>query len=166
MKKGDVAGASKLINQASEEIAAVVNTGNAVDLKEVNRLKYDPHSGKNKLAEGSAATELQNIMGGRLERVDSDISGADFIFTSGPNKGKTVDFMFTTAKGAEKEIEGMNKFFNNNWDRNMEQLHAHISKSDIVPLDFRNLSTENQLRLISYINMLPPVDRAKIVIVR
>ncbi|KEY57100.1 hypothetical protein SRDD_40020 [Serratia sp. DD3] len=167
LNKGDLAEASRLINQASDEIAgSVVNTGGAVNLDEVNRLKYDPHAGKNKLAEGSAASELQNSMGGNLERVDPDISGADFIFTSGPNKGKTVDFMFTTAKGTAKEIEGMNKFFNNNWDKNVAQLHTHLNKADIVPLDFRNLNAENQQRLLSYINTLSPADKAKVVIMR
>ncbi|RUR90825.1 hemagglutinin repeat-containing protein [Pectobacterium polaris] len=167
LKKGDVAEASKLLNKASDEIAgSVAHTGAAVNLDEVNRLKFDPHAGKNKLAEGSAATELQNTMGGKLERVDPDASGADFVFSSGPNKGKTVDFMFTTAKGSEKEIEGMNKFFNNNWDRNIEQLRTHLDKADIVPLDFRNLNVDNQHRLLNHINSLSQADKAKIVIMR
>ncbi|WP_323662020.1 hemagglutinin repeat-containing protein [Pectobacterium parmentieri] len=167
LKKGDVAEASKLINKASDEIAgSVAHTGAAVNLDEVNRLKFDPHAGKNKLAEGSAATELQNTMGGKLERVDPDASGADFVFSSGPNKGKTVDFMFTTAKGSEKEIEGMNKFFNNNWDRNITQLRTHLDKADIVPLDFRNLNVENQHKLLNHINSLSQADKAKIVIMR
>lgn len=167
LKKGDVAEASRLINKASDEIAgSVVNSGSAVHLDEVERLKFDPHAGKNKMAESSAAVELQNSLGGKLERVDPDISGADFIFTSGPNKGKSVDFMFTTAKGSDKEIEGMNKFFNNNWDKNVEQLHSHLNKADIVPLDFRNLTPVNQQRLLDYINKLPGQDKSKIVIMR
>ncbi|MCA6928881.1 hypothetical protein LF937_22255, partial [Pectobacterium versatile] len=167
LKKGDVAEASKLINKASDEIAgSVAHTGAAVNLDEVNRLKFDPHAGKNKLAEGSAATELQNTMGGKLERVDPDASGADFVFSSGPNKGKTVDFMFTTAKGSEKEIEGMNKFFNNNWDNNVKTLHQHLEKADIVPLDFRNLTPANQQRILEYLNALPASQKNQIVIMR
>nr|WP_263009813.1 hypothetical protein [Dickeya oryzae] len=167
LKAGVIETASKLINKASDEIAgSVAHTGAAVNLGEVNRLKYDPHAGKNKLAEGSAATELQNTMGGKLERVYPDASGADFVFSSGRNKGKTVDFMFTTAKGSEKEIEGMNKFFNKNWDKNIEQLHSHLDKADIVPLDFRNLKIENKNRLLNYINTLSPAYKAKIVIMR
>ncbi|WP_193554824.1 hemagglutinin repeat-containing protein, partial [Pectobacterium versatile] len=167
LKKGDIAEASKLLNKASDEIAgSVANTGAAVNLDEVNRLKFDPHAGKNKLAEGSAATELQNTMGGKLERVDPDASGADFVFSSGPNKGKTVDFMFTTAKGSEKEIEGMNKFFNNNWDNNVKTLHQHLEKADIVPLDFRNLTPANQQRILEYLNTLPASQKNQIVIMR
>ncbi|MFJ5408409.1 hypothetical protein [Pectobacterium punjabense] len=167
LKKVDVAEESKLINKASDEIAgSVAHTGAAVNLDEVNRLKFDPHAGKNKLAEGSAATELRNTMGGKLERVEPDASGADFVFSSGPNKGKTVDFMFTTAKGSEKEIEGMNKFFNNNWDRNITQLRTHLDKADIVPLDFRSLNVENQHKLLNHINSLSQADKAKIVIMR
>ncbi|MBL0910570.1 hypothetical protein G5645_21480, partial [Pectobacterium carotovorum] len=167
LKKGDIAEASKLLNKASDEIAgSVANTGAAVNLDEVNRLKFDPHAGKNKLAEGSAATELQNTMGGKLERVDPDASGADFVFSSGPNKGKTVDFMFTTAKGSEKEIEGMNKFFNNNWDNNVKTLHQHLEKADIVPLDFRNLTPTNQQRILEYLNTLPASQKNQIVIMR
>ncbi|WP_276207155.1 hemagglutinin repeat-containing protein [Pectobacterium brasiliense] len=167
LKKGDVAEASKLLNKASDEIAgSVAHTGAAVNLDEVNRLKFDPHAGKNKLAEGSAATELQNTMGGKLERVDPDASGADFVFSSGPNKGKTVDFMFTTAKGSEKEIEGMNKFFNNNWDNNVKTLHQHLEKADIVPLDFRNLTPANQQRILEHLNTLPASQKNQIVIMR
>ncbi|WP_339097458.1 hypothetical protein V6917_17820 [Pectobacterium brasiliense] len=127
-------------------------------------MKFDHHAGKNKLAEGSVATELQNTMGGKLERVDPDASGADFVFSSGPNKGKTVDFMFTTAKCSEKEVEGMNKFFNNNWDNNVKTLHQHLEKADIVPLDFINLTPANQQRILENLNTFPASQKIRLLL--
>lgn len=87
LKAGDIETASKLINKASDELAgSVAHTGAVVNLDEVNRLKYAPHAGKYKLAEGSVVTELQNTMGRKLERVDPDASGADFVFLYGHGK--------------------------------------------------------------------------------
>lgn len=74
--------------------------------------------------------------------------------------------MFTTANGTQKEIDGMNKFFNNNWDRNIEQLHGHINKADLIPLDFRKLNSANQERLENYINTLSESERSKLIIMR
>ncbi|WP_392551378.1 VENN motif pre-toxin domain-containing protein [Orbus wheelerorum] len=155
-----LASAKGLANLASSSLSS----GNKLTTKEsetiksevdrVGKLTVDPHAGKVKLAEGSAATDLEKLLGGKVERIKDKDNLADFVFTSGPNKGKTVDFMFTTANGTEKEINAMNQFFNNNWDNNIEVLHTHLDKADIVPLDFRKLTLENQQRLESYINTL------------
>ncbi|NUF50705.1 hypothetical protein [Gilliamella sp. ESL0250] len=131
-----------------------------------SKLTVDPHAGKVKLAEGAAAIELEKLLGGKVERIKDKDSLADFIFTSGPNKGKTVDFMFTTSNGTEREINAMNKFFNNNWDRNIKKLHEHLDKADIVPLDFRKLTSDNRTRLENYIKTLPEYHRSKIHIMR
>jgi hypothetical protein len=131
-----------------------------------SKLTVNPHAGKVKLAEGAAAIELEKLLGGKIERIKNKDSLADFIFTSDPNKGKTVDFMFTTSNGTEREINAMNKFFNNNWDRNIEKLHEHLDKADIVPLDFRKLTSDNQTRLGNYMKPLPEHQRSKIHIMR
>ena len=73
------------------------------EIDRVGKLTVDPHAGKVKLAEGSAATELEKLLGGKVERIKDGDSLADFIFTSGQNKGKTVDFMFTTSNGTQKK---------------------------------------------------------------
>lgn len=106
------------------------------------------------------------MLGGKVERIKDNDNLADFVFTSGPNKGKTVDFMFTTANGTEKEINAMNQFFNKNWDNNIKVLHTHLDKADIVPLDFRKLTLENQQRLERYINTLSKSQQSKIYIMR
>lgn len=74
--------------------------------------------------------------------------------------------MFTTSNGTQKEIDGMNKFFNNNWNDNIERLHEHLNKADIVPLDFRKLTLENQQGLHNYINTLLKLEPSKIFILR
>ena len=145
----------------ANELDILVNKTN-----DFSKLTIDPHAGKIKLAEGYAAVDLQKLLGGKVKRIDDVNSQADFIFISGKNKGKTVDFMFTTANGTQKEIDGMNKFFNNNWDRNIEQLHDHINKADLIPLDFRKLNSANQERLENYINTLSESERSKLIIMR
>lgn len=53
------------------------------------------------------------------------------MLTDGPNEGKTVDFMFTVNN--DKQQTYMNKLFNNNCDKNVQQLKSHVEKADIVP---------------------------------
>lgn len=144
-----------------------IKTGQAVDFHEFNRLnEKDIHAGKIKPAEASAAVEIQNSLGGTLKRIDNLDSSADFIFTSGPNKGKTVDFMFTTGSSTVKEINGINQFFDKNRNTNIKTLNEHLSKADFVPLDFRNLDLVNQQKLINHIKTLPASDQSKIIIMR
>ncbi|WP_392551412.1 hypothetical protein RHO14_07925 [Orbus wheelerorum] len=158
---------TKVENVAEKGVITEIKTGKAVGLDEFNKLnQIDIHAGKIKPAEASAAVEIQNSFSGNLKRIDDIESPADFVFTSGPNKGKTVDFMFTTANGTAKEIEGINKFFNNNWNNNINTLSEHLNKADIVPLDFRNLNQANQQRLLDHIKTLPASSQNKIVIMR
>ena len=71
-------------------------------------------SGKLKPAEAAAA-QLEHALG-KMERYTPP-SGAtkgaspDFVITSGPNKGKTVDALYTTVKLSQKEIDESNKFY-------------------------------------------------------
>ncbi|GKX56134.1 hypothetical protein SOASR030_22460 [Leminorella grimontii] len=144
-----------------------IKTGQAVNLDEFNRLnQLDIHAGKIKPAEASAAVEIQNSLGGTLKRIGDGEGLGDFIFTSGPNKGKTVDFMFTTANGTSKEITGINQFFNNNWEKNVKVLEDHLKKADFVPLDFRVLNHINQQRLMDHIKTLSASEQKKIIIMR
>ncbi|WP_409071764.1 hypothetical protein [Escherichia coli] len=48
----------------------------------------------------------------------------------------------------------------------MEQLHDHINKADLIPLDFRKLNSANQERLENYINTLSESERLKLIIMR
>jgi len=60
----------------------------------------------------------------------------------------------------------LNKFFVNNVKSNYEQLIKHIDKADIVPLDFRNLTVENQSLVKTWIDNLPAASKDKILILR
>ena len=117
--------------------------------------------------EASAAAELQNILGGKLRRVtDSDMSKADFIIEDGLNKGKSIDFMFTSnSRGASYYI---NKHFEKNWRRQIgtkEQIIYHLEKADIVPLDLRNLDMQHRAKIIDFIyNNLSLEQRSRIII--
>ncbi|WP_392553611.1 hypothetical protein [Orbus wheelerorum] len=72
-------------------------------------------SGKLKPTEAAAAAQLESSLC-KMERYTSP-SGAtqgtspDFVITSGPNKGKTVDALYTTDKLSQNEIDGINKFY-------------------------------------------------------
>lgn len=92
----------------------------------------------------------------------------DFIITAVPNKGKTVDAMYTTDKFSQKEIDGLNKFNekNMNQGRGKDVIQDHLKKADFVPVDFRVLTPTNQKIFIDYIKTLPISQQNKIIIVR
>jgi len=47
------------------------------------------------------------------------------------------------------------------------QFADHVAKADVVPLDFRKLTVENQQLLMDkVINLMSPADRAKLLILR
>lgn len=58
------------------------------------------------------------------------------------------------------------EFFVNNAKTNYEQLIKHIDKADIVPLDYRNLTLDNQRLVTSWIEGLPAASKDKILILR
>ena len=139
-----------------------------VNLSEVERLDtIDIASLSKNRGEASAVAELQNILGGKLRRVtDSDMSEADFIIEDGLNKGKSIDFMFTSnSRGASYYI---NKHFEKNWRRQTgtkEQIIYHLEKADIVPLDLRNLDMQHRAKIIDFIyNNLSLEQRSRIII--
>jgi len=108
----------------------------AVQLDEFNRLNTKDIGGNNKLrpGEAGAAVEIQNALGGKLRRAQSGEKG-DFVFTSGTQQGKTVDFLFTA--DSNKAAELTNKFFDKN-PSNLTQIKGHVDKVDIVPMDMRH----------------------------
>jgi filamentous hemagglutinin len=122
-----------------------------------------------KPAEAAGAAQLEPVLGTmqRYEPKPGDKTSADYIITSGPNAGKTVDFMYTTAKLTDKEVESMNKFFEQNWRATGQgTLNSHLNAADIVPLDFRNLTLANQRLVTDYVNKLPANQKSKILILR
>ena len=102
---------------------------------------------------------------GPLERApDTGGKTADFIISSGSNAGKTVDFMYTTKNLQQKEVDGINKFFEKNITVSrtageipigQKQIIDHLGKADIVPVDFSVLTPPNQKIFMDYIKTLP-----------
>lgn len=92
----------------------------------------------------------------------------DFVITSDPNKGKTVDALYTTDKLSQKEIDGLNKFYEKNMSTGNGKIviQDHLKKADFVPVDFRVLTPPNQKIFIDYIKTLPKAQQDKIIIVR
>lgn len=94
----------------------------------------------------------------------------DFKITEGPNIGKTVDFMFTV--DSPYAASGMNNNFMRTASqvtkiKMRNQISFHLQKAVVVPLDFRNLTLENQnLLMEKIINPLAPADKAKLLILR
>jgi filamentous hemagglutinin len=106
-----------------------------------------------------------------------DLSGRspDFEIAAGPNKGKTVDMMYTTGELRQGEIDGMNKFFEKNMTyvpagkvtpEGQLQILNHLNKADIVAVDFRILDAQNQTLFTNFIKTLPVENRTKIIILR
>lgn len=90
------------------------------------------------------------------------------MITSGPNKGKTVDAMYTTDRLSQKEINGINKFYEKNMNSGGGEkvIQDHLDKADFVPVDFRVLTQDNQKIFMEYIKTLPKVQQDKIIIMR
>ena len=136
-----------------------------VDLSEFRRLNViDTAKGKLAPGEAGAAAELQHYLGGSLERIKTADGRADFVFSSGPHQGKTVDFMFTPNDFSS--AAKANQFFEKNLARNEAQLRAHVEKADLVPLDFRFLSEQNQKLFMDVIERLPIERQAQIILLR
>lgn len=97
-------------------------------------------------------------------------SGAspDFVITSGPNKGKTVDAMYTTDRLSQKEIDGLNNFYdkNMNFGNGKIVIQEHLKKADSVPVDFRVLTPVNQKIFQDYVKTLPGSQQAKFILMR
>ncbi|WP_308464289.1 hypothetical protein [Acinetobacter guillouiae] len=81
---------------------------------------------------------------------------------------KKVDAMYTTDKLSQKEIDGLNKFYEKNMTLRDEKqnIQNHLNKADFVPVDFRVLTPENQRVFLDYIKTLPASQQSKIIIMR
>lgn len=165
---------------AAERITVNAQTG----LKEFNVIKTPLEgqkrldtidyggSGKRAPAEAAAGAQLENVLG-KMERYKPQAGEAakaspDFVILSGANKGKTVDFMYTTDKLSSKEVEMLNKFYAKNMstDGGKKVVLDHLNKADFVPVDFRVLTLENQVVFLGYVKTLSKAQQAKIIILR
>ncbi|GKX52720.1 hypothetical protein SOASR029_30290 [Budvicia aquatica] len=145
-----------------------VHMGNGpVSQSDLDRLAWDNAKGTNVFHEAEAAAKLETTYGGTLERIPEaiDINGktmsqADYIFTNGPMKDKTIDFMWTLEDPIS--IQKMNELFQGKRGQrlNEAQLMAHLDKADVVPLDYRNLSIDNQNLVNQWIIKLSPSQKS------
>ncbi|WP_431022266.1 hemagglutinin repeat-containing protein [Erwinia rhapontici] len=129
-------------------------------------------NGKLKPAEAASAAQLEPTLG-TMERYTPSPgekfgTSPDFVITAGPNKGKTVDAMYTTDRLSQKEIDGLNKFYEKNMSAGNGKIviQDHLKKADFVPVDFRILTSANQSIFMNYIKTLPKVQQDKIIIMR
>ncbi|MEQ9917257.1 VENN motif pre-toxin domain-containing protein [Pectobacterium aroidearum] len=129
-------------------------------------------NGKLKPAEAASAAQLEPTLG-TMERYTPSPgaksgTSPDFVITSGPNKGKTVDAMYTTDRLSQKEIDGLNKFYEKNMSAGSgrDVIQDHLQKADFVPVDFRVLTSANQKVFMDYIKTLPRAQQDKIIIMR
>ncbi|MCZ4322770.1 hemagglutinin repeat-containing protein [Pseudomonas anguilliseptica] len=130
----------------------------------IKELGFDPDTKKINLHEGQTAVQLENTFGSTLKRVEPTPGqkNPDFIFVDGPYAGKTVDFMWTDQSRSVQ----LNKFFSVNAERNLDQLVRHMEKADIVPLDYRNLTIENQNIINGWVERFSQEQKAKLLILR
>ncbi|WP_272572599.1 two-partner secretion domain-containing protein [Providencia sp. PROV258] len=166
----------KLLKNADGFLEIKVNT---TPLEGHGRLNTVDSLGNGKFnpAEAAAAARLETSLG-QMDRLPEGIAGkasADFIITSGANKGKTVDLMYTTKNLKQAEIDGINKFYEKNMTVSREagklppgqdQIIKHLNKADIVPVDFSVLTPKNQQIFMDYVKTLPKSQRDKIIILR
>ncbi|WP_267127910.1 VENN motif pre-toxin domain-containing protein [Pantoea agglomerans] len=129
-------------------------------------------NGKLKPAEAASAAQLEPVLG-TMERYTPPPGmitdkTPDFVITSGPNKGKSVDAMYTTDRLSQKEIDGLNKFHEKNMisGNGQKVIQEHLQKADFVPVDFRVLTSANQNVFMNYIKTLPKAQQDKIIIMR
>lgn len=163
--------ASSLVNDADGIYEVKINS---TPLEGHDRLNTPDLGGNGKLkpAETAAAAQLESAMGtmeryAPQPRAKSGIS-PDFVITSGLNKGKAVDAMYTTDRLSQKEIDGPNKFYEKNMSvgRGRDVIQDHLQKADFVPVDFRVLTPANQKTFMDYIKTLPKAQQDKIIIMR
>lgn len=76
----------------------------------------------------------------------------DFVITSGLNKGKSVDTMYTTDRLSQKGIDELSKLYKKHDFREWEKvIQEYLQKADFVPVDFRVLTSANQNIFMDYI---------------
>ncbi|OKP28319.1 hypothetical protein [Serratia fonticola] len=116
-----------------------------------DRLNTPDLGGNDKLKPAEAAAAQLESAIGTMERYapppgEKLGTSPDFVITSGPNKGKTVDAMYTTDRLSQKEIDGLNKFYEKNmvYGNGQKVIQDHLQKADFVPVDFRVLTPANQ----------------------
>jgi filamentous hemagglutinin len=146
---------------------ATINPTTSVSESQISRLSTGASA---KPHEVQVAAQLKNATGSTIKMVEippanpdgSRPKNPDFVFESGSNAGKKGDFMFTDPIKAPF----VNANFDKNWVKTEISLNAHLTKADVVVLDFTNLTPVNQLKVNAWINTLTPAQRGQILLRR
>jgi len=126
-------------------------------------------SGGAKPAEAAVAAQLEGALG-KMERAPA---GATYDFIT--QNGQKVDVMYSTGNLTQKEVDGLNRFYEKNMTvtppgktmpLGQQTILDHIQKSDVVPVDLRNLTSENQRIFMDFAKTLSEDQKSKILIVR
>jgi filamentous hemagglutinin len=161
VKPALAAGESVAANSAGPQVIVGREAVNLAEFKRLNVLDADV--ARLRPGEAGAAAELQSYLGGSLKRSPAGTSG-DFVFSSGPNAGKTVDFMLTP--DSFKQAAKINQFFEKNMSGFSKQLDLHLQKADLVPMDTRFLTERNNQLLSDLVKNLPSAQQQKIILIR
>jgi filamentous hemagglutinin len=139
-----------------------IHANDPVDLEAFQRLNtLDSATGQLRPGEAGVAAELENYTGSTMQRAGA-ASGPDFEFTSGPYNGQTVDMMYTPS--TVEQANNLNQYFNQNLPALEENLTSHASKADLVAIDMRVLSSQNQASMMNAINSLPSALQSKFIL--
>lgn len=157
---------------AKSSVTVVDFTGIVVTPPEVQRLLYDPANQENILSEAMTGAEYQEYFGVRLERPKPKFDengkkevGFDYWIT---DTGERLDFLFTMYGEKAFKIEQYNINFakGNNWERKIKTIQEHFAKADIVPMDLRYISSQqNRIMLVNYVLSLPKEQQKKVVLI-
>lgn len=139
-----------------------INANAPVDLEAFQRLNtLDPATGQLAPGESGVAAELENYLGGTMQRAGG-YSGPDYEFISGPYSGQTVDMMYTP--NTFEQANNLNQYFNQNLPDLEENLIDHAGKADLVAIDMRVLSAQNQALMMNAINSLPSALQSQFIL--
>lgn len=173
---------AEMVDYATKQGMKVVDFAGIVARKsEVERLSVEPVKAGQKpktprYAEGEVADLWQQYFNVQLVRYDDRYHKASPT-GSPPDFAKkdhqlpvkewlTLDMMYTIENGSNIEayLHSLTKS-DIAWQKQKDNILAHIAKSDIVPLDLRHFDAQRLVKMIAFVLSLPQEQRQKIVII-
>ena len=114
--------------------------------------------------EANAAVQVEQLLGNQLVRNGGE--GADFIFSTGPKAGESLDMLFAIRGGNIRSINAFNSNFASNFNRTCESIIDHLIRYDNVALDMRDLTAANRRMVENFLKTLPTSLTQKIIFIR
>lgn len=167
---------AKAIVGAGNTVVTSVNLSEIIPPKDrVQTLALDPATGENSVGEAKAMASLEvhyNSQARRFTKQEVIEAGSkkigDFVFITGAMQHTKLDLMFTTDDLSKQSIDLQNQWFTDKKGNLSKQIKASIQKHlekdvEIIPLDLRVLSDQNQALLIAYIESLAYNDKQRFI---